>query len=140
MNLNISRISEDLEDIKQNITDNQYKTIMEPLMAINKRSNYIWKSYLNEFLYENSRILRINVFEYRFGELGIGEMIRGSVDKHIINHPVIKKWKGRSLQRGGGEREGCCHWHKQETKLGSGLDTGFWGGEAVAVIEKRGTQ
>ena len=36
MNSNISIISEVMEDIKQNITDNQYKTIMESLMAINK--------------------------------------------------------------------------------------------------------
>ena len=36
MNSNISRISEVMEDIKQNITDNQYIIIMESLMAINK--------------------------------------------------------------------------------------------------------
>ncbi len=36
MNSNISRISEVMEVIKQNISENQYKTIMEPLMAINK--------------------------------------------------------------------------------------------------------
>ncbi len=38
MNSNISRISEVMEDIKQKIIDNQYKTIMESLMAINKNS------------------------------------------------------------------------------------------------------
>ncbi len=36
MDSNISKISEVMEDIKQNISDNQYKTIMEWLMAINK--------------------------------------------------------------------------------------------------------
>ena len=36
MNSNISDFSEIVEDIKQNITDNQYKTTMESLMAINK--------------------------------------------------------------------------------------------------------
>ena len=36
MNSNISKISEVMEDIKQDITDNQYKIIMESLMAINK--------------------------------------------------------------------------------------------------------
>ena len=36
MNSNISRISDVMEDIKQDITDNQYKIIMESLMAINK--------------------------------------------------------------------------------------------------------
>ena len=30
-----------VEDIKQNITDNQYKTIMESLMEINKIENKI---------------------------------------------------------------------------------------------------
>ena len=36
MNSNISRISEVMEDIKQKITDNEYKTIMDSLMEINK--------------------------------------------------------------------------------------------------------
>ncbi len=36
MNSNISKFLEIVEDIKQNITDNQYKTIMQLLMAINK--------------------------------------------------------------------------------------------------------
>ena len=39
MDSNISRISEVMEDIKQNITDNQYKIIMESLMTINKDPN-----------------------------------------------------------------------------------------------------
>ena len=39
MNSNISRISEVMEDIKQDITDNQYKTIMESLMEINNNGN-----------------------------------------------------------------------------------------------------
>ena len=34
MNSNISRISEVMEDIKQDITDNQYKIIMESLMKV----------------------------------------------------------------------------------------------------------
>ena len=32
----MNKILDVMEDIKQNITDNQYKTIMESLMAINK--------------------------------------------------------------------------------------------------------
>jgi hypothetical protein len=36
MDSNISKFSEVMEDIKENITDNQYKIIMESLMAINK--------------------------------------------------------------------------------------------------------
>ena len=50
MNSNISRISEVMEDIKQNITDNQYKIIMESLMAINK-DPIIYKNHKsNEFI------------------------------------------------------------------------------------------
>ncbi len=40
MNSNILRISEVMEDIKQNITNNQYKTIMESSMEINKETNF----------------------------------------------------------------------------------------------------
>ena len=32
----MNKILDVMEDIKQNITDNQYKTIMDSLMAINK--------------------------------------------------------------------------------------------------------
>ncbi len=32
----MDKILDVMEDIKQNITDNQYKTIMDPLMKINK--------------------------------------------------------------------------------------------------------
>ena len=35
MNTNVKNISEIVEDIKQNITDYQYKTIMENLMVLN---------------------------------------------------------------------------------------------------------
>ena len=50
MNSNISRISEVMEDIKQDITDNQYKIIMESLMAINK-DPIIYKNHKsNEFI------------------------------------------------------------------------------------------
>ena len=33
----MDKILDVMEDIKQNITDNQYKTIMESLMEINKK-------------------------------------------------------------------------------------------------------
>ena len=50
MNSNISKISEVMEDIKQDITDNQYKIIMESLMAINK-DPIIYKNHKsNEFI------------------------------------------------------------------------------------------
>ena len=50
MNSNIFKISEVMEDIKQDITDNQYKIIMEALMAINK-DPIIYKNHKsNEFI------------------------------------------------------------------------------------------
>ena len=55
MNSNISKISEVMEDIKQDITDNQYKIIMESLMTINKDPN----------LYKNHKV--INLFVYLNG-------------------------------------------------------------------------
>ncbi len=39
MESNISKISEVIEDIKQNITNNRYKIIMDSLMAINQGSD-----------------------------------------------------------------------------------------------------
>ena len=50
MNSNISRISEVMEDIKQNITDNQYKIIMDSLMAINKAPNMYKNHKSNKFI------------------------------------------------------------------------------------------
>jgi hypothetical protein len=37
MNANIGNIYEVVEEIKQNITDSQYKTIMDNLMVLNKK-------------------------------------------------------------------------------------------------------
>ena len=37
MNTNVKNISEIVEDIKQNITDYQYKIIMDNLTALNKK-------------------------------------------------------------------------------------------------------
>ena len=50
MNSNISKISEVMEDIKQDITDNQYKIIMESLMAINKDPIIYKNNKSNEFI------------------------------------------------------------------------------------------
>ena len=50
MNSNISRISEVMEDIKQDITDNQYKIIMESLMTINKDPNLYKNHRSNKFI------------------------------------------------------------------------------------------
>ena len=37
MNTNVKGIYQVIEEIKENITDNQYKTIMDNLMALNKK-------------------------------------------------------------------------------------------------------
>ena len=50
MNSNISKISEVMEDIKQDITDNQYKIIMESLMTINKDPNLYKNHRSNKFI------------------------------------------------------------------------------------------
>ena len=50
MNSNISRISEVMEDIKQDITDSQYKIIMESLMTINKDPNLYKNHRSNKFI------------------------------------------------------------------------------------------
>ena len=54
MNSNISRISEVMEDIKQDITDNQYKIIMESLMTINKDPNLYKNHRSNKFMWSLS--------------------------------------------------------------------------------------
>ena len=41
MNTNVKNISEIVEYIKQNITDYQYKTIMDNLMALNKKKEEV---------------------------------------------------------------------------------------------------
>ena len=51
MDSNISKILEVMEDIKQDITDNQYKTIMESLMEINKLPLSNNNPKLNKIIY-----------------------------------------------------------------------------------------
>ena len=41
MNTNVKNISEIVEDIKQNITDYQYKTIMDNLMTLNHKKEEV---------------------------------------------------------------------------------------------------
>ena len=41
MNTNVKNIYEIVEEIKQNITDNQYKTIMDNLMALNTKKEEV---------------------------------------------------------------------------------------------------
>ena len=49
-----------MEDIKQNITDNQYKTIMDSLMAINK-DPIIFKNHKNNKIYLFIRMVRYKI-------------------------------------------------------------------------------
>ena len=62
MNSNISRISEVMEDIKQDITDNQYKIIMESLMEMNKKpildQNYSSNRFIHLFQWLDTQIIR----------------------------------------------------------------------------------
>ena len=62
MNSNISRISEVMEDIKENITDNQYKIIMDSLMEINKKpildQNYSSNRFIHLFQWLDTQIIR----------------------------------------------------------------------------------
>ena len=48
----MNKVLDIVEDIKQNITDNQYKIIMDSLMAINK----------DPIIYKNHKV--INLFVY----------------------------------------------------------------------------
>jgi hypothetical protein len=62
MNTQISKISEIMEDIKQDITNNQYKIIMDNLMMIQQTT----------FLYENDNINNfISLFKWLDEELEI---------------------------------------------------------------------
>ena len=78
MNSNISRISEVMEDIKQDITDSQYKIIMESLMTIKKNPNLYKNHRSNKFIclfewldtkleltnYSDDGIKRKNLYKY----------------------------------------------------------------------------
>ena len=56
----MDKILDVMEDIKQNITDNQYKTIMDSLMVINKDPNL----YKNHKAIKNLFINYTNFFFY----------------------------------------------------------------------------
>ena len=47
MNTNVEGIYQVIEEIKENITDNQYKTIMDNLMALNKKEEAKEESVLD---------------------------------------------------------------------------------------------
>ena len=83
MNSNISRISEVMEDIKQDITDNQYKIIMESLMTINKDPN----------LYKNHRSNKfICLFEWLDTKLEITDIYDDRIKRRDLFKFVIEKY------------------------------------------------
>ena len=55
----MDKILDVMEDIKQNITDNQYKIIMDSLMAINKDQN-LYKNHKRLLEWQNI-ILKITM-------------------------------------------------------------------------------
>jgi hypothetical protein len=63
MNTNVGNIYEVVEEIKQNITDSQYKTIMDNLMVLNKKE----EQKQDERWYIDSirpdRIFYINIYQ-----------------------------------------------------------------------------
>ena len=55
MNTNVKNISEIIEDIKETLTDRQYKTIMDNLMALNNKKEEAEDEAEDEELEELSR-------------------------------------------------------------------------------------
>ena len=65
MNTNVEGIYQVIEEIKENITDNQYKTIMDNLMALNKKEEEeqeesVIDSVLDQIEFFNQYIPSIN--------------------------------------------------------------------------------
>ena len=91
MNTNVRNISEIVEDIKEKLTDYQYKTIMDNLMVLNKRKEeaedeaedeeleelarqisflnmYIPTIDENEVIIKNSFIRRLDTLQFMYSE------------------------------------------------------------------------
>ena len=65
MNTNVEGIYQVIEEIKENITDNQYKTVMDNLMALNKKEEEaeeesVIDSVLDQIEFFNQYIPSIN--------------------------------------------------------------------------------
>ena len=89
MNTNVEIIYEVIEDIKETITDNQYKTIMDNLMVLNKEkkkeeeeeeladldrqisflNRYIPTIDDNEVIIKNSYIRRLDLLQFMYSVL-----------------------------------------------------------------------
>ncbi len=83
MNSNISKISEVMEDIKENITENQYKIIMESLMAIIKTQLYIKIHKRKEF---------ICLLEWLDTKLEITDTVRDHIKRSELYKFVITEY------------------------------------------------
>ena len=64
----MNKILDVVEDIKQNIIDKQYKTIMDSLMEINKISKF---KILNENHERNNFFLFVHLVRYKIRNNGI---------------------------------------------------------------------
>jgi hypothetical protein len=70
----MNKISDILEDIKQNITDNQYKTVMESLMEIIVKRQYYIRYTKEEFDETTKVMIKLaidSLFEYTEDEKNI---------------------------------------------------------------------
>ena len=79
----MDKILDVVEDIKENITDNQYKIIMESLMTINKDSN----------LYKNHRSNKfICLFEWLDTKLEITDIYDDRIKRSDLFKFIITKY------------------------------------------------
>jgi hypothetical protein len=79
-----------VEDIKQNITDNQYKTIMESLMEINKINNQ-YKSIMESLCENQERNKSMSLFNWLDTKLEITDdayslIMRRDLQKYVITN------------------------------------------------------
>jgi hypothetical protein len=76
MNTNVKDICEVVEDIKENITDYQYKTIMDNLMALNNKKEEVEaevEEVVDEELEEISRqISFLNIYVETINDIEFG--------------------------------------------------------------------
>ena len=79
----MNKILDVMEDIKQNITDNQYKTIMEALMAINKDPNLYKNHKSNKF---------ICLFEWLDTKLEITDIYNDRIKRSDLFKFIIEKY------------------------------------------------
>ena len=62
MNTNVKNISEVVDDIKEKLTDYQYKTIMDNLMALNNKKEEVEEEVDEELEELSSQISFLNIY------------------------------------------------------------------------------